>query len=41
METKNQIQRFVNQVIVYENKIQVSLNLILNTNGGGDIYILH
>ena len=33
IETKNLIQRFVNQVIVYENEIQVSLNLILDTNG--------
>ena len=35
METKNLVHKFVNQVIVYENEIQVSLNLILDTNGGG------
>lgn len=35
VETKNLVHKFVNQVVVYENEIQVSLNLILDTNGGG------
>ena len=36
IETKNLIQKFVNQVTVYEDEIQVSLNLILDANGGGE-----
>jgi len=36
METKNLINMFVNQVTVYENEIKVSINMILDTNGGGE-----
>lgn len=38
-ETKNLVKKFVNQVIVYENDIQVSLNLILDTIGGGGAWL--
>ncbi len=35
LETKNLVNKFINQVVFYDNEIQVSLNLILDTNGGG------
>ncbi len=35
VETKNLINKFINQVVVNEDEIEISLNLILDTNGGG------
>ncbi|MFA5385300.1 MAG: hypothetical protein WC364_11685 [Eubacteriales bacterium] len=35
METKNLVRKFVNQVVVSENEIEVSINQFLDLNGGG------
>jgi len=38
LEAKNLVQKFVNQVIVSKNEIEVSINQFLDIDGGGGPY---